>query len=165
MTIFILPWKKYIKSQETITIKLNIYSKTSILFMIIALFIVATASRYIPILKEIDRLSFGEILSFDVIKQFAIITSSLLIAILYMTNRKDSKPINFTEWLGDIFFYFYANWLNIRVQKEDSSEPWAIENLERQTTNKLKSIHNQQTAIFIVFTIFIIMLIVFTANI
>jgi len=165
MTLFILPWKKYIKSQETIIIKLSIYSKTSILFMIIVLFIVATASRYIPILKDIERFSLGEILSFDVIKQFAIIASSLLIATLYMTNRKDTKPMNLTEWLRDVFIYLYANWLNIRVQKEDSSEPWAIENLERQTTSKLKSIHTQQTAIFIVFTIFIVMLIVFTTNV
>ena len=44
--------------------------------------------------------------------------------------------------------------MNIRVQKDETGEPWAFENLEKQAANKLGSIHNQQNAIFIVFTIF-----------
>lgn len=165
MTVFILPWKKYFRSSKSSEINLNIYSKISIIFMTLILAGVAIAGKHIPVLNEISGFNNAVIFSFDVFKQLIIILSGILIAYLYMTSRKDTKPINFTEWLGDVFFELYANWMNIRVQKDEAGEPWAFENLEKQTANKLSSIHNQQNAIFIVFTIFIVMLLVLTTSI
>lgn len=164
MTIFILPWKKYFRASKSTEIILNIYSKVSIIFMTLILIAIAVSGRFIPVLNEINGSNKLEIFSFDVFKQVIITLSALFTAYLYMTSRKDTKPINFTEWLGNVFFELYANWMNIRVQKDETGEPWAFENLEKQTANKLGSIHNQQNAIFIVFTIFIVMLLVLTTS-
>lgn len=165
MTILVLPWKKYVQSQELTNIDLNLHAKASVIFMSLVLIIIGIFGKHLPILKNIQSFNTIELISFDVFKQIIIISLSLLLSVLFMTKRKDTKPMNFTEWLGDAFFSLYANWLNIRGQKEESSEPWAIENLEKQTTSKLRAIHTQQTAIFIVFTIFIVMLIVLTTSI
>ncbi len=165
MTILVLPWKKYVQSQESTNIDLNLHAKASIIFMSLVLIIIGIFGKHLPILRNIQSFNTIELISFDVFKQIIIISLSLLLSVLFMTKRKDTKPMNFTEWLGDAFFSLYANWLNIRGQKEESSEPWAIENLEKQTTSKLRAIHTQQTAIFIVFTIFIVMLIALTTSI
>lgn len=165
MTVFILPWKKYFRSSKSTEITLNIYSKVSIIFMTLTLVTIAVSGKHIPVLNEINSFNKLDIFSFDVFKQVLIIFSALFTAYLYMTSRKDTKPINFIEWLGDVFFELYANWMNIRVQKDETGEPWAFNNLEKQTANKLGSIHNQQNAIFIVFTIFIVMLLVLTTSI
>lgn len=165
MMIFILPWKKYFSSAKSLDITLNIYSKISIIFMTLVLVVIAVGGKQIPVLNEVRQFNNLTIFNFDVFKQVIIILAGLLIANLYITKRKDTKPINFTEWLGNIFFELYANWMNIKFQKDSTGEPWAIENLEKQTANKLSSIHNQQNAIFIVFTIFIVMLLVLTTSI
>lgn len=165
MIVFILPWKKYFRASKSTEITLNIYSKVSIIFMTLILIAIAVSGRLIPVLNEINGFNKLEIFSFDVFKQVIITFSALFTAYLYMTSRKDTKPINFTEWLGNAFFELYANWMNIRVQKDETGEPWAFENLEKQAANKLGSIHNQQNAIFIVFTIFIVMLLALTTSI
>ncbi len=165
MTVFILPWKKYFRASKSTEITLNIYSKISIIFMTLILIVIAISGKLIPVLNEISGFDKLEIFNFDIFKQLIITLSALFTAYQYMTNRKDTKPINFTEWLGNLFFDVYANWMNIRVQKDETGEPWAFENLEKQTANKLGSIHNQQNAIFIVFTIFIVMLLVLTTSI
>ncbi len=165
MTVFILPWKKYFRSSKSTEITLNIYSKVSIIFMTLTLVAIAVSGKHIPVLNEINSFNKMDIFSFDVFKQVVIIFTALFTSYLYMTSRKDTKPINFIEWLGDVFFELYANWMNIRVQKDETGEPWAFNNLEKQTANKLGSIHNQQNAIFIVFTIFIVMLLVLTTSI
>jgi hypothetical protein len=165
MTALALPTKRYFFAKESIDIKLGLYSKASILFMQTTLSIVALFGTIIPVLQDIINLHFIELFNFEVLKQSIIICTALLIGTLYMTNRKDTNPISLTEAMADIFFSLYANWLNIRGQKEESKEPWAIENLEKQTTSKFKALHTQQSAIFIVFTIFIVMLMVLTTSI
>jgi multicomponent Na+:H+ antiporter subunit D len=165
MTALALPTKRYFFSKESINIKLGIYSKASILFMLTILGIVGIFGTVIPVIQDATSFYSRELFNFDVLKQSIIICTALIMGTLYMTNRKDTKPISLTEAIANAFLGLYSNWLNIRVQKEETREPWAIENLEKQTSNKLKSIHNQQTAIFIVFTIFIVMLMVLTTSI
>lgn len=165
MTVFIIPWKQYFCSSKLLEINLNTYSKISIVFMTFILIVVGISSKHILVLDEITSPHVIEIFSFDVFKQLIIISSGLILSYLYLTKRKDTEPINLTEWIGNIFFELYANWLNITVKKDEAGEPWAFENLEKQTANKLSSIHNQQNAIFIVFTIFIVMLLMLTTSI
>ncbi|NRB10688.1 MAG: hypothetical protein HRU35_03630, partial [Rickettsiaceae bacterium] len=52
-------------------------------------------------------------------------------------------------------FYFYAIFWLKKEQDYAEKESWDLEPLEQQLSIKLTRIHNQQTAIFIVFTIFI----------
>lgn len=165
MTIFALPWKKYFLSKDTITINLNIYSKISILFMTTVLVIIGFMGFSLPLISTINTFEEIKLISTESFKQTAIIVISLIVAMIYATKRINTNPINFTEWIGDILFYSYAKWLNIKPNKESIREPWAIESLERQISLKLASAHNQQTAIFVVFAIFIIMLIVLTKSV
>lgn len=164
MTIFALPWKKYFASREHINIKLNIYSKYSILLVSVILVIIGIAGRILPILSQIKTFKEISIFSIDLQKQIAIMLVTIGLAMLYSTKRKSTKPINLIEWIGKILFYFDAQWLK-QTDKEYIKEPLAIESLERQASSKLSSIHNQQTAIFVVFTIFIVMLIVLTTGV
>ena len=165
MTILALPLKRYFTSKECINIKLNIHSNYSILFVSLALVIIGIAGRILPILSQIKTFEEISIFSIDLQKQVAIMLVTVGLAMLYSTRRKSTRPINFTEWIGDVFFYFYAHWLSKQTDKEYIREPLAIESLERQVSSKLSSIHTQQTAIFVVFTIFIVMLIVLTTSV
>ncbi len=164
MTILALPWKRYFASKEHINIKLNIYSKYSILSVSITLLIVGIAGRILPILSQIKTFKEISIFSVDLQKQVAIMLVTIGLAMLYSTRRKNTKPINFIEWIGKILFYCDAQWLK-QTDKEHIKEPLAIESLEKQVSSKLSSIHTQQTAIFVVFTIFIVMLIVLTTSV
>lgn len=56
--------------------------------------------------------------------------------------------------------YFLLKKYKINIKTSDKNiEPWGIENLEDQFLNKISILHNQQTAIFGVFILFIAMLI------
>lgn len=165
MMVFALPWKKYFSTTKSLDIKLNTYSQISIIFMTFVLIVIAIFGKQIPVLKEVSQFNNAMIFSSDAFKQIIIILSGLLAASLYMTHRKDTKPINFIEWLGDVFFGLYPKWRNSKVQKNEVSEPWEFRNLEKQILNKLSEVHNQKNAIFIVFTVFIVMLLVLTTSI
>jgi multicomponent Na+:H+ antiporter subunit D len=165
MMAFALPWKKYFSTTKSLDIKLNIYSKVSIIFMVFVLIIIAIFGMHIPVLKEISQFNNLMIFSSDTLKQIIVILSGLLAASLYMTHRKDTKPINFIEWLGDVFFGLYPRWVSTKVQKNEVAESWEIKNLEKQILNKLSTVHNQKNAIFIVFTVFIVMLLVLITSI
>ncbi len=163
MTVIILPWKQYFTATEYFNIKLNMHTKLSILFMIITLTIIGICGQYLPVLSNIKIFTKISFISADVIKQIIIILSALSLAMLWQTKRKITKSINLIDTIGNFLFYYYAIWLSKKPPKE-FVEPLAIESLERQTTLKISSIHNQQTAIFIVFIIFIIMLIMLLTN-
>ena len=163
MTVIILPWKQYFTATEYFNIKLNMHTKLSILFMIITLTIIGICGQYLPVLSNIKIFKEISFISADVIKQIIIILSALSLAMLWQTKRKITKSINLIDTIGNFLFYYYAIWLSKKPPKE-FVEPLDIESLERQTTLKISSIHNQQTAIFIVFIIFIIMLIMLLTN-
>jgi multicomponent Na+:H+ antiporter subunit D len=159
MTVLVLPWKQYFTATEYFNIKLNMQAKFSILFMIIALTIINIGGQYLPILSNIEIFKKISFISADVIKQIIIILSALSLAMLWKTNRKLTKPVNLVETIGNLLFY------SSKKSPKELLEPLSIASLERQTTLKLSSIHNQQTAIFIVFIIFIVMLIMLLTNI
>lgn len=160
--IFALPWKKYFNATKPLNVKLNIYSKISIIFMTFVVIVIAIFGKQIPVLKEVSQFNNLTIFSKDALKQIIVILSGLLAASLYMTHRKDTKPINFIEWLGNVFFRLYPRWVNTKAPKNNVTEPWEFRDLEKQIFNKLNAIHNQKNAIFIVFTVFIVILLVLT---
>jgi len=118
-----------------------------------------------PVLKEVSQLNNLTVFSSDILKQIIVILSGLLAANLYTMHRKDTKPLNFIEWLGDVFLGLYPRWLSTKFKKNKVSEPWEIRKLEKQILYKLSKVHNQKNAIFIVFTVFIVMLLILTTSI
>jgi multicomponent Na+:H+ antiporter subunit D len=159
MSVFVLPWKKYLASKEYFTIELNIYTKIALLFMSLVVFIIAIAGKYLPILSNLKEFQTISLFNAAILNQAIIILSGLTLAIILQAKRSITKPINLIELIGDVLFYFYARWSNNKIEETNHNEPFAIETLERQIMSKLNSLHSQQTAIFIVFAIFIAMLI------
>jgi len=161
-TTYALPWKKYFSAKEAINIKINLHSAISIIFMSVVLAIIAFAANQLPVLSGLSTIQESSLISAGALKQFAIIIVAIIASIAYSIKRYDTHPLNFTEWIGDIFFYLDNYWqkLNSKHSKSRDDEPWAIESLGKQVTAKLAAIHTQQTAIFIVFTAFILMLVV-----
>ncbi|PCJ27569.1 MAG: hypothetical protein COA94_03750 [Rickettsiales bacterium] len=158
MTIITIPWKKYLHAKESMDINLNKHASLSILFMLIVALIVGISASTMPIIGQLDN--FRELLLFsqDTLNQGIIIIAALFVTLIYALPRKKTYPINLTEYLGDVFFYCYWRLLKNRSKEDSSKEPWMIHSLERQITSKINAIHNQQTAIFIVFAGFVILL-------
>ncbi|GAB4163771.1 MAG: proton-conducting transporter membrane subunit [Rickettsiaceae bacterium] len=158
VVVFALPWQQYFHAGTAKNIQLNIYTKASIL-------ILATFSGLIAIfgnrlLYWYKDLSFEEIKLFSSsnLMQLFLICAAVFLAFKYGRNRFMTRPINLTEWLGDVLFYLYSSWYRYKSGKEQNLEPWVISSLENQARTKLSIIHNQQTAIFIVFIVFLVML-------
>ncbi len=161
-TTYAMPWKKYFKSKKTINISINMHSTISIIFMSAILVIIAFAANQLPVLSDLNTIKESILINASALKQAAIIITAIIASLAYSTKRRDTHPVNFTEWIGDIFFFLNNYWqkLSSTHAKSKDDEPWAIESLGNQATTKLALLHNQQTAIFIVFTAFIIMLVV-----
>ncbi len=163
LIIFVLPWRQYFIASESFNIKSKKYSDLSILFTMILLIIIGTAAKYLPVLENIETLKrksfFTELFfQFGTLKQLMIILSALCCSLIIKIKRKPTRAINFTETIGNIIFHSYAIWTKKQPKNNQESEPIAIETLERQMSKYLSRFHNQQTAIFTIFIIFIAML-------
>ena len=127
--------------------------------MTIILFIVGILGRYLPVLSELVNFTEIKLLSIEPLKQIAIIVMAILLSTIYGTTRKHTKPINLIEWIGYTLLYYYRYWTKLQNNKETVKEPWSFSSLEQQSLSKISTFHSQQTAIFIVVTLFIVMLI------
>lgn len=160
MTVIAIPWNRYSKAKETMELHLGFYGKASIVVASLAVIIYIIAGCFIPILPFVFETSKFSFMSFDTLKQFFVIFISIAVSIIVKKSRVYSKSLNLLETFGDVLFYFYA-YLDKKEKEAENRERWSFVSLERQFLSKLESIHNQQTAIYIAFTIFIIMLISF----
>lgn len=154
MTICSLPLKGYFDTTKTTEISLGILSKKSLYFMTLIALIVGFIGQNIPIINNIHRVN---IFSFDALKQLVIITAAL--GIIYFINiaKKHYTSLNLIVWLGDMFLSLYY-YCQASFKPKEKKEVWSLKSFERQTLARLTAIHNQQTAIFVVFSIFLIML-------
>lgn len=166
MTILALPWKQYFSSEDHFNFTLNIHTQLSLIFAMIALGIIMVARRYLPVFSEIETFKTIGIFSADTVKQIILILSAIYIGLNWKTKRTITKPINLIETIGNLLFYMY-NYCLVRQTQADpeDKEPLAIETLEQQIQAKITLIHNQKTAIFVVITMFIIMLLALNINI
>ncbi|MDC0865232.1 proton-conducting transporter membrane subunit, partial [Rickettsiaceae bacterium] len=154
MIAFSLPWKHYLVSKKYIEINLNIYCKLSIVLMSLVTIVIGLFGK--KIFEMISDVTFN-ISNIDMLKQIIVILIALGISTHYSISRIHTKPVNLIEKVGSLLFYFYTRSLSIKVKEKKHS---LFSNLDDKITKKLSSAHNQQTAIFIVFTIFIIILMI-----
>jgi multicomponent Na+:H+ antiporter subunit D len=165
MTVFVIPWKKQINFPNVVHIKLNLYSQISIVFMTLILVCITIFSTKIPVLNKINGFNNQEIFSLDVFKQLLIILVGIFASFLLHIKKRDTKPLNLLEWIGVFLFKFYRVKNQIPKNESLKKEELGIEILERQIIAKLNQVHNQQNAIFIVFSLFVVMLLVFISKI
>lgn len=162
MTVIALPWYRYINSNKTVILNLNIPIKLAIYFTSIVVLIATFGAGYLPFISQMPIFNQIVLLNIDSMKQLGIICIAVSIAIFLKRSRSNSYTLNFTELLGDILFFLYY-YLDKRQVKDKNleKEPLMPESAKRNITAKLQIMHNQQTAIFIVFTIFIVLLVSF----
>lgn len=153
-----IPWRSYYKAEETAILHLNIYSKISIYFILMILIVIAFAGNFILNFFKMPSIETIPLFSVDLMQQMTIFIAGFAIYILLHPIKKLSNSLNLIESLSAIFFYFYRRWTTYQ-SVENLREEWSFSSLEKQLIDKLTKLHNQQTAIFTVFFIFLTLLI------
>jgi multicomponent Na+:H+ antiporter subunit D len=156
-TIISFPWKEVIKHQKVIPLEMNIYNKFSLIFASIACFITGFLWIFTPISNIFYPLYEINNYSYEIFKQLAIYGISIIIVISVNLTRKESICLNLFEIIGYGFTHLYNYWKKDNPAKS-LEENWRLDDLEEQLIKKLSILHNQQTAIFMVITLLIIML-------
>jgi hypothetical protein len=154
MTICSIPLKGYFSAAKITDLNLGLYNKISLYFMTFIALVVGFFGQNIPVIKNIYKVS---ILSFDTLKQLVIIAAAVCIIYFIKITKKHYTSLNLIEWLGEMFFSIYC-FYQASFKSKDKKELWSFKSLERQTHGRLAAIHNQQTAIFVVFSVLLVML-------
>jgi hypothetical protein len=136
---------------------MNIYNKFSLIFASIACFITGFLWIFTPISNIFYPLYEINNYSYEIFKQLAIYGISIIIVISVNLTRKESICLNLFEIIGYGFTHLYNYWKKDNPAKS-LEENWRLDDLEEQLIKKLSILHNQQTAIFMVITLLIIML-------
>ena len=68
-----------------------------------------------------------------------------------------TESLNLLEDINNVFSYLYQSWERTNSEKL-VQEKWRLDVLEEQIIKKLSIFHNQQTAIFIVMSLLIVMI-------
>ena len=77
----------------------------------------------------------------------------------YKIKKLHTKSINLVDWLGKRFLQLHSWLFSKNNEGTQDTEALSIGSLEYQISIKLAVLHNQKTAIFIVFIIFLTILI------
>ena len=156
-TIISFPWKEVIKHKKVIPLEMNIYNKFSLIFASIACFITGFLWIFTPISNIFYPLYEINNYSYEIFKQLAIYGISIIIVISVNLTRKESICLNLFEIIGYGFTHLYNYWKKDNPAKS-LEENWRLDALEEQLIKKLSILHNQQTAIFMVISLLIVML-------
>ena len=152
MNILVIPWKQYFSAKKSFSFQNPKYLQIAMISLGGVTLFLSLLGHYFSIFVQNS-----EINSTDAIKQIAIIALALPLGFFWKAKRKITKPINLIESLGNLFFYFYHRYYNKQLP-EKNVELLSIKPLEQQFLRKSRIWHNQQTAIFIVFVVFVAML-------
>ena len=174
--IISLPCRKYLTSKQSVTLDLSLMSRFTIGFMslivLLATFAVPILAQNItmegprgalwslPLLSDISAFGYIYLLSYDSLKQIGILITALTINLVINLPKLDSKSLNVIDTLGDALMACYK-YITDKSKESEEKEDWRIESLEKQFMQRLRFVHNQQTAILVVFFVLIVMLITF----
>ena len=156
-TIISFPWKEVINHKKVIPLEMNIYNKFSLIFISLACFVTGFLWVFTPVSNIFYPLYEINNYSYEVLKQLAIYGVSIIIVISLNITRKESTSLNILEIIGYGFAYLYHYWKKDNPP-ESPKENWRLDVLEEQLIKKLSILHNQQTAIFMVISLLIVML-------
>jgi multicomponent Na+:H+ antiporter subunit D len=156
-TIISFPWKEIIKHKKVIALEMNIYNKFSLIFISLACFITGFLWEFTPIRNIFHPLYEINNYSYEMLKQLAIYGVSIMIVISLNITRKENTSLNILEIIGYGFAFLYHYWKKDNPP-ETPKENWRLDVLEEQLIKQLSILHNQQTAIFMVISLLIVML-------
>ncbi|MGC0372100.1 MAG: hypothetical protein DGJ47_000805 [Rickettsiaceae bacterium] len=147
---FALPWREFFCSNNKIETKLNKCSKYALLITLSTTIFFMIFGQVILLNKEFTLFPEGSV------KQILILTISIIAACFFKYKRFRTHPLNLIEPIGSWIFYFHRR-QDEREKQTQSKEPM-FENLEFQLGRFFNLFHNQQTAIFMVFVVLIIVM-------
>jgi len=159
VTVYSLPWKNYLNNKEYQVVTLNFYAQASLILMSFVLICVGLFGSKLLFLANGTTFDYPVIFSFDSLKQLIIISLGFYLALKYKIKKLHTDSINLIEWFGKIFLQLHSWWFSKSNEDPQTTESWSIESLKHQISTKLAVIHNQKTAIFIVFIMFLTILI------
>ncbi len=158
-SIVTLPWKECLKSAKIIELKLNFYTKLSLVLITITAGVVGFIGFFfMPITSDLSSIYESNSYLYEILKQLGIFGISTIIIINLKLKRKEAKALNILEEIGRGFSYLYKYWAREGNEKL-VNEKWRLDVLEEQIINRLSIFHNQQTAIFVVVSLLIVMLV------
>ena len=151
--VYSIPWYQLFRSQSVQKISLNIYTKAGLL---ISSCLAIGLSIYG---NELLMTNNTNLFGYHSLKQLLLVVFPLIVALipLFIVKRSVTKPINLIEWLGDVLFYYLTKF---HSNNDAPSEPLSTGSLYRQINTKLTTLHNQQTAIFIIFVFLLSMFLI-----
>ena len=156
VTTVSLPWKECLKQPKIIRLELDFYNKLSIVLMSFVAFIIGFAGFLMPISPLFGSHEVNYYI-YEILKQLGIFSIAAIIILNVDIKRKAGKALNILEEIGSGFAQCYKYWKNYDGQKL-GKEKWHLGILERQMLKKISIFHNQSTAIFVAFSLLIIML-------
>ncbi|MFK7967684.1 MAG: proton-conducting transporter membrane subunit [Rickettsiaceae bacterium] len=156
-TMVAIPWKECIKTSKLIKLQINFYNKLSLVLISITAILIGFIWFLIPFSSNFLPIDKANSYFYEITKQFGIFGISAIIILNLKLKRKEGTAFNILEKLGDFFSCLYRYWE--KDNKEQLvQEKWRLDALEEQIINKLSIFHNQQTAIFVVISLLIIMI-------
>ena len=160
VTVYSLPWKNCLKKHVTYQkLVLNNYSQVSLIFISFVLTCIGLFGDKLLFLTTGTTIDYAGIFSFDSLKQLVIISLGFYLALKYKIKKLHTKSINLVDWFGKRFLQLHSWWFSKNNESTQDTESLSIESLEYQISTKLATLHNQKTAIFIVFIVFLTILI------
>lgn len=156
-TVVSMPWKEYINSQKVLSITINFYNKLSIVLLTIVAIFAGFLWFLIPFISDFLSIYEASNYSYGLLKQLGIFAISAFIIFSFKINKKEGQAFNLLESFGNIFSYLYKLGEGNNTEKI-TQEKWNWDSLEGQIIRKLSIFHNQQTAIFTVILLVIIMI-------
>lgn len=157
-SLYVLPWRQYLRSTITQKIKLTYYQKISLLIPNIALIIIGFFWHYLPNISTLINNSATNMQSFALIKQVIILIFAFLLAYYFSTKRNNRNSFNLLFDLGDLFMILYVRKTK-HIEEQTIQESWRINKFNEYLWQKFAKYHNQKSAIFIIFS-FLLMLLV-----
>ena len=139
-------------------ISLNNYAQASIIFMSFVLTCLGLFGSKLLFLSNGTIFDEADIFSSENLKQLITISLGFYLALKYKIKKFHTESINLIEWFGAIFLQLHSWWFS-KSNEDTQTESWSIRSLEHQISTKLAVIHNQKTAIFTVFIVFLTILI------
>jgi multicomponent Na+:H+ antiporter subunit D len=160
VTVYSLPWKNCLKKHVTYQrLVINNYTQASLIFMGSVLICFGLFGSKLMFLTNGAVLDYAGIFSFESLKQLIIISLGFYLALKYKIKKLHTKSINLVDWLGKKFLQLHSWLFSKNNEGTQDTEALSIGSLEYQISIKLAVLHNQKTAIFIVFIIFLTILI------
>lgn len=158
LSFMALPWKKYILSPKINGLKLNPYTKYSLIIGITAALSAGFGWNFITILPlpVIDiNITINEL-----VKQLVILVIGAILIMGLRYSRNSAPALNLLEFLGNVFSRLYNRfWLKRSIASIETGKKWSIQILEEQSRNKARSVHDQSAAVLIVFVLIIVVLV------